>query len=201
VYLTDESPLQFSAHIVLRSHAPNVMRMHVRCRRSGLAELFRWSSIDHVTVCALAATGLAVADVHIICERATTAALFSEHSPPCVCAVHVFGSCRESGKMVSRPNNIDRVVLVFAAFMITLGTLLGMLVHEGCFAITFFVAANMLQAAFSEFCLLAYILRHAFGLEPGAAFYRLEVADPGLPGASTKDAVAAKNADAASSKV
>ena len=69
------------------------------------------------------------------------------------------------------PDNIDRVVLMFASVMIAVGTLLGMFVHAGCFAITFFVAANMFQASITSSCLLAYVLRRYFAVAPGAAFY------------------------------
>ena len=65
---------------------------------------------------------------------------------------------------------IDRVVLAFAGTMILVGLLLGFYVHPYAFALVAFVGLNLLQAAFTRFCPLAYLLRY-FGLKPGKAFF------------------------------
>lgn len=65
---------------------------------------------------------------------------------------------------------IDSIIFAFAGCMIFLGLLLGLFVHPYAFGLVFFVAANMLQAAFTRFCLVAFILKK-MGFQPGKAFY------------------------------
>jgi hypothetical protein len=65
---------------------------------------------------------------------------------------------------------IDRIIFAFAGFMIFLGLFLGLYVHPYGFGLVFFVAANMFQAAFTGFCLVAIVLKK-IGVTPGRAFY------------------------------
>jgi hypothetical protein len=65
--------------------------------------------------------------------------------------------------------NIDRFVFAFAGTVILLSVLLTFTVHVGWIALAVFVGLNMLQAAFTKFCPLAFILKRA-GLRPGPAF-------------------------------
>lgn len=64
---------------------------------------------------------------------------------------------------------IDRIVLVFAASMILLGTLLAFTVTPWGLAITGFVGLNLFQAQFTKFCPLAKILGAA-GCRRGTLF-------------------------------
>ncbi len=64
---------------------------------------------------------------------------------------------------------LDRVIFVFAGTMILLSLVLGLYVHYYWFGLAAFVGVNMLQAAFTRFCLLAIILKK-LGVKPGAAF-------------------------------
>ncbi len=64
---------------------------------------------------------------------------------------------------------IDRIVLVFAATMILLGTALALMVSPWGLAITAFVGLNLLQAQFTKFCPLAKILGAA-GCRRGTLF-------------------------------
>jgi hypothetical protein len=65
--------------------------------------------------------------------------------------------------------NIDTAVFRFAGSMILASLLLAWL-HSGWWlALTAFVGLNMLQASFTRFCPLAFLLKR-FGLPPGAAF-------------------------------
>lgn len=54
---------------------------------------------------------------------------------------------------------IDRLVLVFAATMILLGSVLAATVSPMFLLLTGFVGANLLQATFTGFCPLARLLR------------------------------------------
>jgi hypothetical protein len=65
--------------------------------------------------------------------------------------------------------NIDRVVLAFAGTMILLSLLLAWLVHPYWIGLAAFVGLNLMQAAFTRFCPLAFILRKA-GCPAGNAF-------------------------------
>lgn len=64
---------------------------------------------------------------------------------------------------------IDRIVLVFAAAMILLGTVLALTVSPWGLAITAFVGINLLQAQFTHFCPLAKLLGAA-GCRRGTLF-------------------------------
>ena len=65
--------------------------------------------------------------------------------------------------------NIDRIVLAFAGSVVIVSLALGYFVSPWWLLLTLFVGANMLQAAFSGFCPLAFIL-HRAGVKGGAAF-------------------------------
>jgi len=56
---------------------------------------------------------------------------------------------------------IDRLVLVFAATMILLGTVLAATVSPRFLVLTGFVGVNLLQSAFTGFCPLAKLLKRA----------------------------------------
>ena len=64
---------------------------------------------------------------------------------------------------------IDRAVLAFAGFVVTLSVLLAHYVSPGWLLLTLFVGLTELQAAFTGFCPLAILLRKA-GVRPGRAF-------------------------------
>lgn len=65
--------------------------------------------------------------------------------------------------------NIDRLVLAFAGSVILLSVALAHFVSPNWMWLTVFVAANLLQSAFTGFCPLAKILR-MLGVKPGHAF-------------------------------
>jgi hypothetical protein len=65
--------------------------------------------------------------------------------------------------------NIDRFVFAFAGTVILISLALGFWVHAGWYLLTAFVGLNMLQASFTGFCPLAFIVKRA-GLKPGEAF-------------------------------
>ncbi|MBB4210065.1 DUF2892 family protein [Rhodothalassium salexigens DSM 2132] len=65
--------------------------------------------------------------------------------------------------------NIDRYVIAFAGTMVLVSLTLGLLHHPWWFALTGFVGLNMLQAAFTGFCPLAWVLK-TLGIKPGQAF-------------------------------
>jgi len=64
---------------------------------------------------------------------------------------------------------IDRAVLAFAGTVVLVSLALGLFVHQNWFWLTAFVGANLLQASFTGFCPLAFILRK-LGMQPGPAF-------------------------------
>ena len=65
--------------------------------------------------------------------------------------------------------NIDRMVLAFGGGVILLSVVLAHFVSPYWLWLTVFVAANLLQSAFTGFCPLAKILR-MLGVKPGHAF-------------------------------
>lgn len=65
--------------------------------------------------------------------------------------------------------SIDRVVLAFAGVMISLSLVLSYLFTPYWLILAAFVGLNMLQAAFTGFCPLAFVLKK-LGVKPGAAF-------------------------------
>lgn len=65
--------------------------------------------------------------------------------------------------------NIDRAVLLFAGFMVTLSVALTWWVSSGWLLLGLFVGVNLMQASLTGFCPLARILA-LLGLRPGKAF-------------------------------
>ncbi|MEB4590381.1 DUF2892 domain-containing protein [Candidatus Thiothrix sp. Deng01] len=66
--------------------------------------------------------------------------------------------------------SIDRAVLVIAGTMILVALLLGAFVSEAVgFWLMVFIAANLIQSAFTGFCPAAIILKK-LGFQPGQAF-------------------------------
>lgn len=65
--------------------------------------------------------------------------------------------------------SIDRAVMAFAGTVVLVSLLLGLYVSPHWHWLTAFVGANLLQASFTRFCPLAFVLRK-LGVQPGAAF-------------------------------
>jgi hypothetical protein len=65
--------------------------------------------------------------------------------------------------------NVDRAVLAMAGTFILVSVLLGLIWTPWAFAVTLFVGANMLQAAFTGFCPAALIFAK-LGVKSGCAF-------------------------------
>jgi Inner membrane protein YgaP-like, transmembrane domain len=64
---------------------------------------------------------------------------------------------------------IERAVLAFAGFMVLLSVALGYLVSPWWFLLTAFAGVNLLQSAFTGFCLPAIVLSR-LGLQSGTTF-------------------------------
>jgi hypothetical protein len=65
--------------------------------------------------------------------------------------------------------SIDRMVMVFAGFMIFLSLLLTAYVSPHFVWLTAFVGFNLIQSAFTGFCPAAMVFK-ALGAKPGNAF-------------------------------
>lgn len=65
--------------------------------------------------------------------------------------------------------NIDRIVMAFAGAVVFVSMLLSLLHSTYWLILTGFVGANLLQAAFTGFCPLAWMLKKV-GVRPGVAF-------------------------------
>lgn len=65
--------------------------------------------------------------------------------------------------------SVDRMVFVFAGFVVLLGVGLAHFVHPWWIALTIFAGLNMMQAAFTGFCPAAMLFKK-LGFKPGAAF-------------------------------
>ncbi len=65
--------------------------------------------------------------------------------------------------------SIDKIVFAFAGVVIIASLALSQLHSINWLWLTAFVGANMLQAAFTGFCPLAFILKKT-GVKPGQAF-------------------------------
>jgi len=65
--------------------------------------------------------------------------------------------------------NIDRFVLAFAGTLVLASIALAYFVSPWWALLAVFVGANLLQASFTGFCPMAFILRK-LGMKPGAAF-------------------------------
>lgn len=56
-------------------------------------------------------------------------------------------------------NNTERTVRLFAGFMITVSILLGYFISPYWFLLTLFVGVNLMQSAFSRWCLAENIIK------------------------------------------
>lgn len=65
--------------------------------------------------------------------------------------------------------NIDRAVMAFAGSMVIVSLVLAYVFSPWWLLLALFVGLNLLQASFSGFCPLAFVLRR-FGLKSGSAF-------------------------------
>jgi len=65
--------------------------------------------------------------------------------------------------------SIDRIVLVFAGFVVLASVGLSVAHHQNWLWLTAFVGINLFQSAFTGFCPLAIFLRK-LGARPGQAF-------------------------------
>jgi hypothetical protein len=65
---------------------------------------------------------------------------------------------------------IDRVVMLFAGFMILMSLALGYYVSPYWYLLTIFVGLNLMQASLTGFCPAAIVLKKA-GVKPGEAFH------------------------------
>lgn len=64
---------------------------------------------------------------------------------------------------------LDRIVLIFAGFVVLLGVILSLTVHPWWIGLSAFAGLNMIQAGFTGFCPAAMIFK-ALGVRPGTAF-------------------------------
>lgn len=65
--------------------------------------------------------------------------------------------------------SLDRIMFVFAGFMILISVLLSLTVHPWWIALAVFVGLNMIQAAFTGFCPAAMLFKR-LGARSGPAF-------------------------------
>jgi len=65
--------------------------------------------------------------------------------------------------------NLDRAVLAFAGIVVLISLTLGYFVSPYWYLLTAFAGLNMLQAAFTRFCLAALVFK-ALGVKSGNAF-------------------------------
>lgn len=56
-------------------------------------------------------------------------------------------------------NNIERTIRLFAGFMVTASILLGYFVSPYWFLLTLFVGVNLMQSAFTRWCLAENIIK------------------------------------------
>jgi hypothetical protein len=66
--------------------------------------------------------------------------------------------------------SIDRIVMAWAGAVVLVSLLLAQLHSGNWLWLTAFVGANLLQAAFTGFCPLAFVLKK-MGFKAGAAFF------------------------------
>lgn len=64
---------------------------------------------------------------------------------------------------------LDRAVLTFAGTVVLAGVALAHFVHPAWIWLTVFAGVNMIQAAFTGFCLAAFVFKR-LGVPPGLAF-------------------------------
>ncbi|GLI21122.1 MULTISPECIES: DUF2892 domain-containing protein [Xanthobacter] len=65
--------------------------------------------------------------------------------------------------------SVDRIVMMFAGFMVLASLGLGLTVSPYFFWLTAFVGANLMQASVTGFCPAAILLKK-LGVKPGVAF-------------------------------
>lgn len=65
--------------------------------------------------------------------------------------------------------SLDRMVFVFAGFVVLTGIALAYFVNPWWIGLTAFAGINMIQAAFTGFCPAAMVFK-ALGFKPGEAF-------------------------------
>lgn len=65
--------------------------------------------------------------------------------------------------------SVDRIVMLFAGFMVLLSLALGHFLSPYWLWLAAFVGANLMQASVTGFCPLALILKK-LGVKPGVAF-------------------------------
>ena len=65
--------------------------------------------------------------------------------------------------------NLDRAVMMFAAFVVLVSVALTRWVHPAWIWLTVFAGANLLQASITGFCPAASVFRR-LGVRPGQAF-------------------------------
>jgi DUF2892 family protein len=65
--------------------------------------------------------------------------------------------------------SLDRLVFVFAGFVVLIGLLLSQLHSSWWLLLPAFAGVNMIQAAFTGFCPAAMVFK-IFGAQPGKAF-------------------------------
>ncbi|MFG1211057.1 DUF2892 domain-containing protein [Xanthobacter flavus] len=65
--------------------------------------------------------------------------------------------------------SVDRIVMMFAGFMVLASLGLGLIVSPYFFWLTAFVGANLMQASVTGFCPAAILLKK-LGVKPGVAF-------------------------------
>lgn len=56
-------------------------------------------------------------------------------------------------------NKVERTIRLFAGFMVTISLLLGFLVSPYWYLLTLFVGINMMQSAFTRWCLAEIIIK------------------------------------------
>lgn len=64
---------------------------------------------------------------------------------------------------------IDRVVMLFAGFMVLISLVLGFYVSPYWYLLTAFVGLNLVQASLTGFCPAAMLFKR-LGFKPGTAF-------------------------------
>lgn len=56
-------------------------------------------------------------------------------------------------------NKVERTIRLFAGFMVTISLLLGFLLSPYWYLLTLFVGINMMQSAFTRWCLAEIIIK------------------------------------------
>ncbi|WP_269524811.1 YgaP family membrane protein [Coraliomargarita parva] len=72
--------------------------------------------------------------------------------------------------------NLDKAVMIFAGCVVLTSVALAFFISNWWLLLTVFAGCNMIQAAFTGFCPIVYLLR-AFGIPAGCAFKGKNQAD------------------------